>query len=704
MALVTKIREKSGLAIGIIAVSLILFIVGGDLIGSGGGLFGGNNQKVGEIAGNTILVQDFQRKVDEARLGYEAQTGRAASEQELQLIREQAWNQFILEYAYQKEFDALGLTVSPEESNDMFFGKYIHPAVKQQFTNPQTGQFDKNIIIQFRNTLPKAPAEQQAQWQNFVKSVQADRLRTKYENLIRLSTFVTTAEAQREYQAQNSKASVKYLFVPFYAIPDSSVQVADAQLEDYLGKHRDQYKGANTRSIQYVAFGVVPSAKDSLDFKNQLTQVAKGLATAPNDSSFARSNSDTPAPLYWSAQELTPQLKESVGSFFKGQIVGPFQQGNTYSIYKYDGTKQDSLYTVKASHILIRPTDTSDSAKASARRRAESILSQLKSGASFEAMAAQNGQDGTAQQGGDLGYFKNNGQMDKKFQDAVFGFNGTGLLPNVVETDFGYHLIKVTEPKSNTLYRIVAVNKTLGPSQATRDEAYRRADQFASENKSLEEMEAAVKKQKDLVLLRAERIAENAASLNMMPNAREVVRWAFDDDTNVGETSPVFEVNDTYLVAALTNQTSEDEVKASDFRDELTQKVRNELKGEQILKKLQGTSGSLDQIAAKYGAGALVETANDLTLANGLLNTAGADPVAIGKAFGLKPGQRSKPFVGETGVFIVETLSKTEAPVVADYSLYKNQIQQDRAQRAQTYINEAIKDNAKIKDYRAKFF
>jgi peptidyl-prolyl cis-trans isomerase D len=702
MALVTKIREKSGLAIGIIAVSLILFIVGGDLLGAGG-LFGGNNQKVGEIAGNTILVQDFQRRVDQARQGYEAQTGRSAGEQELQLIRDQAWNQFILEYAYQDEFDALGLTVSPEESNDLFFGKYIHPAVRQQFTNPQTGQFDKNLLIQFRNNLPKAPAEQQAQWQQFVKQVQADRLRTKYENLIRLSTYVTTSEAQREYQAQNAKVSLKYLFVPFYAIPDSSVQVTDAQLEDYLGKHRDQYKGANTRSIQYVAFGVVPSGRDSTAFKQQLTQLAKGLATAPNDSAFARSNSDTPAPLYWSAQELTPQLKDAVGTFFKGQIVGPFQEGSTYSIYKYDGTRQDSLYTVKASHILIQPQGTADSAKASARRRAETILAQIKGGASFEAMAAQNGSDGTAQQGGDLGYFKNNGQMDQKFQDAVFSFNGTGLLPNVVETQFGYHIIKVTEPKSNTLYRIVAINKTLGPSQATRDEAYRRADQFASENKSLEAMEAAVKKQKDLVLLKAERIAENATSLNLIPNAREVIRWAFDDETSVGETSPVFEVNDTYVIAALTNQTSEDEVKASDFRDELTQKVRNELKAEQILKKL-GTSGSLEQLAAKYGAGALVETANDVNLANGLLNTAGADPVALGRAFGLKPGQRSKPFVGETGVFVVEPTKSTPAPAIADYSLYKNQVLQERTQRAQYYVNEAIKDNAKIKDNRARFY
>ena len=160
---------------------------------------------------------------------------------------------------------------------------------------------------------------------------------------------------------------------------------------------------------------------------------------------------------------------------------GPYREGDTYFIYKYGGTKTDSVYSARASHILVRPENPSDSAKAAARQRAEGILNQIRGGASFEALAATNSADpGSAQRGGDLGYFQNNGAMVKPFEDAVFSMNSTGLVNRIVESQFGFHIIKVTDPRSNTLYRMATIAKTIAPSQATRDEAYRKADQFAS--------------------------------------------------------------------------------------------------------------------------------------------------------------------------------------------------------------------------------
>ncbi|MBC7891545.1 MAG: peptidylprolyl isomerase [Sphingobacteriaceae bacterium] len=535
-------------------------------------------------------------------------------------------------------------------------------------------------------------------------STASDRLRTKYETLLRQTAYVTNVEAKRDYEAQTAKVDVKYLFVPFAVLPDSTVKVEDSQLEDYLGKHRDQYKGQTTRSLQYVIFPVIPSKGDSAAFKNQLTDLAKNLAKAPNDSAFAALNSDAPSPYIYSLAQMPEQLKAAVKTFNVGGVYGPYREGNQYIIYKYDGTKTDSLYTVRASHILIRAADQSDSAKASARDRAQRILTQIKAGSNFEAMAATNGTDGTAQQGGDLGYFQNNGQMVKKFQDAIFGFSGTGLLPNLVETEFGYHIVKVTDAKSNLSYKVATVNKEIVPSEGTRDEAYRRADAFATENKTTEAFEAALKKDKSLVALRAERVPETSTNLNTLQNARDVIRWAFDDKTDLGDVSSVYEADERYVVALVTGKTDKDDVKAADFKDQLTAKVRNDLKGEQILKKLQGASGTLEQIAQKYGAGALVETATGVTMASGVLNSAGADPVALGKAFGLKPGKQSKPFVGEGGVFILQTLKQSPAPAIADYTVYKTIAQQQAAQRTSFYITEAIKENAKIVDNRARFY
>jgi len=700
MALITKIRERSGLAVGIIAVSLILFIVGGDLLGGQSTLFGGNNQKVGEIAGQDIEYQDFNLKVDELRAQFEQQAGRAPAEQDMTQIREQAWNQFLFDIAYQKEFDKLGLKVSPEELVDMVQGSNISPQVRQAFTNPQTGVFDKNQIINYLKGLRNLPPQQQAAWANFEKNLSQDRMREKYENMLRVSVFATTAEAQKEYQAQTGKADVKFLFVPYYAINDTTVKVSDSQLSGYLSKHKDEYPGADTRSLQYVTFSVAPSKEDSASLYTEIKTLARGLGAAQSDSSFAQINSDVRVPLYMTLGEMPEQLQQSVNTFSPGGIYGPFREGSTYFIYKYGGTKRDTSFTVRASHILIR----SGTDSLQAEQKANDLLKQIQGGASFEALAQANSADGSAQNGGDLGYFKNNGQMVKPFEKPVFDFNGEGLLPRVVKTDFGYHIIKITEPKTNLLYRIAGIGKAITPSQVTRDEGLRKADQFASEARTKAEFEAKVKEDKSMVMATAERIPEGANNINALTEARQLVRWAFDDKQDVGDVSEPFEVGDQYVVAALTGKTEKNNVKAEDYKQELTAKIRNNLKAEQIIAKLGSNSGSLEAIAQKYGAGALVETATDISLATGFLRSAGVDPTALGTAFGLKPGKRSKPFAGEAGVLIMETTKLTPAGTVADYAQYKNLIQQNTVSRTSFYINEAIKEASKVEDRRAKFF
>jgi peptidyl-prolyl cis-trans isomerase D len=488
-------------------------------------------------------------------------------------------------------------------------------------------------------------------------------------------------------------------------VNDTAIKVTDSQLQDYLNKHKDDYPGTNSRTLQYVTFSIAPSKEDSATLYNDIKSLARGLGAAKNDSTFAQQNSDVRVPLYLTAGEMPEQLRAAIPTFAPGGIYGPFREANTYFIYKYGGTKKDTSFTARASHILISTQRAQgDSAKASARRRAEDLLRQIQGGASFAALAQQFSDDGSRAQGGDLGYFKNNGQMVKPFESAVFGATSGGLIPRIIETDFGYHIINVTQPKTNILYRIAAIGKTINPSQTTRDEALRKADQFASEANTRDEFDAKVKEDKSLVIATAERVPENANQINALSDARSVVRWAFDSKTDVGDVSEPFELGDQYVIAVLTNKTDEDDVKVDDYRTELTAKVRSELKGEQIIGKLGNATGSLEAIAQKYGAGALVETVEDVNLATGFLRSAGIDPVALGKAFGQKPGKRSKPFVGESGVLVMETTSLTPAPAVADYSIYKTQLQQNGASRTSFYINEAIKDDAKVEDRRAKFY
>jgi peptidyl-prolyl cis-trans isomerase D len=705
MALINKIREKSGVAVIIIAVSLILFIVGGDILGSR--FFGGQqDQTIGEIAGETITTQEFQAKLDQARQTYESQAGRSAQEQELQSLREQVWNQYLIDYAYKKEYDALGLTISDDELTDMVQGNNINAIVRQNFTSPQTGVFDKTAVISYLKNLKNMPIEQQKAWQNFEKSLSEARLREKYENLLKATTYTTKAEAEKEYQTQAAKASLKYLFVPFYAIADTTVKVEDAQLSDYLSSHKDEFKGFDSRKMQYVTFAVAPSKEDSAALYNNIKTLARGMATATNDSAFVRVNSDIQTPMNWSMAEMPAQLKTAVRTFIPGSVNGPYKEGNAYYLYKYLGTKADTAYTVKASHILITAAKTaSDSVKADARRRAEDILRQLKGGANFEALATTSSQDpGSAQQGGDLGYFRE-GAMVKPFNDAVFKSSAAGLLANVVESDFGYHIIKITEPKSNIKYRVAAIGKVLEASQATRDAAYGKADAFVQSCKSKADFDEITKKDKTLIVSTATQITETSTNVNAIQNAREIVRWTFNDATKVDQVSPVFETPEQYVVGVLTGKTSKDSPQIDDFRDQLLLKVRNVAKGKQISEKLSGISGAtLEDIAKKYGAGALVETANDITLGTGFLTSAGIDPIALGKGFGVAKGKRSKVFTGDNGVFLMERLNDTPAPAIADFSQFKNSAQQRNAQSISYYASEAIRENAKVIDRRAKFF
>jgi len=705
MALINKIREKSGIAVTVIAISLILFMVGGDLLGPNSLLGGNDNQTVGEIAGKEINIKDFQSRVDGFRQNYEAQSGRSLNEGELASLRDQAWNQFVVDIAYKKQYDKLGLAVTDEELYDMVQGNHISPSILQAFSDPTTGRFDKNAVINYLKNLKTLPLEQQKSWENFEKSLREERTRAKYENMLRLSTYTPKAQAEKEYVAQNTKANLRYLYVPYFSVVDTTVKVTDAQLEEYLSAHKKEYKGTDTRSIEYVTFPVQPAKDDSAALYTEIKELARGLATAQSDSAFAAMNSDIPLPINQSYATMTDQLKEAVKTFVPGGVYGPYREGNTYYIYKYGGTRSDTVSSAKASHILIRAENQSDSAKTAARVKAEGILAQIKAGANFEALAATSSADpGSAQRGGDLGYFQNNGAMVKPFEEAVFSATAPGLIPRLVESQFGFHIIKVTAPKSNTLYRIAAIGKTIAPSQATRDEAYRKADEFANAVKSREQFEEAVKKNKALVLANANRVPESATNINAIQNAREIVRWAFKDDTKPSTVSPVFETEEQYVVAVLTGKSDAKDVKVDDFRDELTTKVRNQIKAEQITAKLKGATGSLEDMAKKYGAGALVESANDISLATGFLTSAGFDPIALGKAFGLKAGQKSGVFTGENGVFVMELSSKTDAPKIADFTQYKTQLTQSLESRMSYLVNEAIRENAKIEDHRAKFF
>lgn len=701
MALINTIREKSGWAVGTVAVGMLLFIVGGDLIGGNNRLFNRQDTTVGEVNGDDISIEEFNAAVEQAKQNYVAQNGRQPSEQELQGIRDQAWNQIVFKRAFQPQFDKLGLKVTDEELTDMVQGKNIHPTIKQAFTDPQTGQFDRAKVIEYLRNLDKMPPQQQVAWYTFEQNLPQDRLGSKYYALLKNSEYVTTAEAQRQDAAQQAKANVRFLFVPYFSISDSAVKVTDSQVQEYITRHQARYKVQDGRDLEYVVVPVTPSKEDSATVRQNVDQLTQQFRTAPTDSLFVRLNSDQPYNgRFVSPAELPEKLRQQA-PLQVGQVYGPYAENGTYSIYKVTGAKAGAAQAARASHILIKAEGTTPEADAAAKAKAQGILDQIKGGADFAAMARQHGTDGTAPQGGDLGWFSS-GRMVPEFEKAVFGASSVGVLPTLTKTSFGYHIIKITAPKTNQTYQVATVTKNITPSDATNEAAYQRAQDLKAKASDLESFRKAVAADKTLQKQEAKGVDKSAANVGNLPNAREIVRWAFNKDTETGSVSEVFTVNDQYVVAVMTGTRKEGTADVAAVKPEVSGLVRNDEKAKQIMAKLKGNT--LEAMAAAYGANAQVKDANDVVFGQGVLPGVGTEPMAVGTAFGLKPNQLSAPIQGEQGVLVMQLVSKTEPAAAADLRNLRTQMQQQRGNRASGALYEAVRKNAVVKDERVRFF
>ena len=321
-------------------------------------------------------------------------------------------------------------------------------------------------------------------------------------------------------------------------------------------------------------------------------------------------------------------------------------------------------------------------------------------------MARQFGTDGTKDQGGDLGWFEE-GRMVPPFSKAVFGATSAGLLPNLVETTFGYHIIKVTAPKTSQTYQLASVVKTVQPSDATRETAYNKAESLLSEATTLADFRQLPTKDKTLQKQEAKFVPRDASTLNNIPGTREIVRWAYGFSSDGGETKigdvRKFDIGDQHIIAALTDTRSKGTATIESIRPELMAAVRNELKAKQIIAKLQGKTGSLDDLAKAAGPGAVVQTAEGVTQGQSAIPNVGQEPDAVGRAFALKAGSKSAPIQGEQGVLVVEAATVTPA-TPGDLKAIAKQLVQQRQQRQNGLIYEAIKAHSNVQDNRAKFF
>ena len=681
--------------VAVIFVAILSFVLA-DLAGPSSVLFGGNTD-VGEIAGHSISQKEFQEVLDQVESKYILNFQRTPTENERPTLRQQAWELLVVKYAFQKQYEEAGIAVTSDEIWDMMQGKNISPSIKQSFVNPNTQEFDRQSFLQYLQNVPNMPPAAQGQWELFKGDLKPGRERLKYENLLVNSNFITSLEAQKEYAAQNDIADVKYLYVPYYDISDSTVTVSESQLEEYYSENKERYKTDGSRSLKYVSFPIVASSEDTTFVKQELEDMKQDFIAAQDDSVYASVSTDG-LTFYgnYHLGILPRELKSDVASLSKGEVYGPFLDATgVFKIHKVSDIYEDTVAYAKASHILFSG-DTDE-----ARNNANKVLREIKAGADFAEMARIHGSDGTKTKGGDLGWKKSGDYVDE-FNDAVFGRSTAGLVNNVVKTQFGYHIVKVDEPKTYTAYKVATIELEITPSDETRNTVYRDADLFATEVNSLEDFEAYAE-EKGYNVSPDQALKKNDRRIGVLGNARQAVQWLFRD-ASVGDVSEVYDLDDQYIVVVMTDEEEEGYRPLDKVRTEVSVKVKNEMKGEQIISKLSGLSGTLDEIAAAYGSNANVYASSDLKLNTNSLPNVGFDPKAVGRAFSLESGQKTEAFASEGGVLIIEMINKTSAPEIADYATYKTQLEQTVRNQVSFSISEAIKDDANIKDERYRFY
>lgn len=716
MALIGTLRQRMGkIVVVVVAATMFVFILT-DLLQSNSTLLGANDTELAEISGNSIDYQDFTQKVDQLAYVFSLNNGRSPGSDDLENIRKEAWNALVLENAYRDQFNRLGLAVSDAEVIDMVQGNNIDPQIQQFFTDPNTGEFSRENVVNFLQQMSSAPAQQRQSWISFENTLKPNRTVQKYANLFEKTNYITTAEAKQLYQAQSANMSVDYLYVPFFSVPDSLFKVSDADMKSYLSDNADAFKRQESRSIVYVTFPIEPSSEDSAYLLDEIKVLQKGLETAQNDSTYATLNSDGQNAFQTvSDPGLVPEALFQNGELAPvGTVSEPILAGKTYAIVKLSAVSEGDEYFVKGRHILIPFEDD----KAAARKKAEGLIAQLKRGADFAALAAANSTDqSNANSGGDLGWFGENGNFVQPFKDAAFGFKGTGLLPSPVETTFGYHIIRIDEPKTNKTYKIARIEKEFFASDDTMNEIYRQAD-LLSANSSDEKSFKENAQVENYSVKTAANLGKNDTRVGTINNARSVVSWLFNKASK-GSVSEVFELENSYMVAVMTGLQEEGTAQLSQVEGEVRVKVLNQQKAKYISDKLNSLSGdNYEALKAAYGEGARTGSV-DLTLSSNSFPNVGLAPEAVGLAFSLEEGEKTAPFEIANGVLLITATSKGIVEDAADYSSYKVQLEGTRRGRRTVVANfpvsfypvfvpqsvdNAVKEFADIEDKRYKFY
>ncbi len=700
MSVIQRIRDKAAwLIFGAIALAMIGFIVTDAFQGGGRGLFSGPNTTYGKVNGKKIEYDKFSERVKMIEDQYPNQQ----NDYMRQRTYETVWNQMVDEIVLGKAYNKLGLFVTDKEINDILYGKNPPDQLKQQFTDPSTGQYNAAAADQaIREFKKKNPL----QYQNFITSLIQNRQREKYLSMLSNTSYVPKWMAEKLGTDNSLVANISYVQIPYATIPDSTVKVSDDEIKEYLKEHSEEYKQEKSRSIAYVAFSAAPSAADSAAVREKLKNLSTEFATTNDIKAFLlRSNSELP---YYegfiSKGRIQVPNKDSILNTPVGGVYGPYLDQGNYVVAKIVDAKR-LPDTVKIRHILIATQQRDPQSgqayrfrdDSTAKRIADSVQTAIRNGAKFDSLLVRSDDPGSKEKGGVYDSVPS-GKMVAEFNDYIFA-NPIGTK-GIIKTDFGYHYIEILSQKgSDPGYKIAYLALPIIASQVTDNTASGLASQFAAESRKAKQFDENVNKQ-HLQKLIIPDVRPGDHIVGELGSSRELVRWMYQAD--IGDVvDQAFAIGDKYVVATLTEINEEGVVTPQKARPMVESMVRNRKKAKQLVEKI-GNPTSLDAVASSNKLPVL--RADSISFAAQIIPNVGPETKLIGASFGKQSLNKvSGPIEGNSGVFVFKTESvyakpNPNASPEMMRAMLEQQLRQSNAQSI-----EALRKAANIKDYREKF-